>query len=117
MGILPDRGTPSEPGEITPRGRGVFWLHGLGVRHTTIALVAFAFELCERNPKSIKRWLRHVSPTRRRTSTTRPDPAPSGSGSPGESHPRAPTERNVTVSRHSALLIGSIRTRASTPSA
>jgi hypothetical protein len=25
-------------------------------------------------------------------------------GSPGESHPRAPTERNVTVSRHSALL-------------
>src|SRR6266511_2294512 len=26
-------------------------------------------------------------------------------GSPGESHPRAPTERNVTVSRHSALLI------------
>ena len=26
------------------------------------------------------------------------------SGRPGESHPRAPTERNVTVSRHSALL-------------
>src|SRR5690349_19958352 len=26
-------------------------------------------------------------------------------GRPGESHPRAPTERNVTVSRHSALLI------------
>jgi hypothetical protein len=26
-------------------------------------------------------------------------------GGPGESHPRAPTERNVTVSRHSALLI------------
>ncbi len=29
------------------------------------------------------------------------------SGRPGESHPRAPTERNVTVSRHSALLIHS----------
>jgi hypothetical protein len=28
-----------------------------------------------------------------------------GSGRPGESHPQAPTERNVTVSRHSALLI------------
>jgi hypothetical protein len=27
------------------------------------------------------------------------------SGGPGESHPRAPTERSVTVSRHSALLI------------
>jgi hypothetical protein len=26
-------------------------------------------------------------------------------GGPGELHPRAPTERNVTVSRHSALLI------------
>jgi len=26
------------------------------------------------------------------------------SGGPGESHPRAPTERSVTVSRHSALL-------------
>jgi len=26
-------------------------------------------------------------------------------GGPGGSHPRAPTERNVTVSRHSALLI------------
>ena len=38
-------------------------------------------------------------------------------GSPGESHPWAPTERNVTVSRHSALLIQSIRTRASTPNA
>ncbi len=32
-----------------------------------------------------------------------------GSGRPGESHPRAPTERNVTVSRHSALLILSSR--------
>jgi hypothetical protein len=31
------------------------------------------------------------------------------SGRPGESHPRAPTERNVTVSRHSALLILSSR--------
>ena len=29
----------------------------------------------------------------------------SGSGSPGESHPRAPTERSMTVSRHSALAI------------
>jgi len=28
-----------------------------------------------------------------------------GSGGPGESHPRAPTERSVTVSRHSALVI------------
>jgi hypothetical protein len=26
------------------------------------------------------------------------------SGGPGESHPRTPTERNVTISRHSALL-------------
>src|ERR1035438_7468750 len=34
------------------------------------------------------------------------------SGRPGESHPRAPTERNVTVSRHSALLILSSRTHA-----
>ena len=31
--------------------------------------------------------------------------SPSSPGGPGESHPRAPTERNVTVSRHSALLI------------
>ena len=35
------------------------------------------------------------------------------SGGPGESHPRAPTERNVTVSRHSALLILSSRMCAS----
>ena len=28
-----------------------------------------------------------------------------GSGGPGEFHPRAPTERSVTVSRHSALVI------------
>ena len=28
-----------------------------------------------------------------------------GSGGPGDLHPRAPTERSVTVSRHSALLI------------
>jgi hypothetical protein len=39
------------------------------------------------------------------------------SGGPGESHPRAPTERSVTVSRHSALLIESVRTRGSKPSA
>ena len=39
------------------------------------------------------------------------------SGGPGESHPRAPTERSVTVSRHSALLIESTRTRGPTPSA
>jgi len=39
------------------------------------------------------------------------------SGRPGESHPRAPTERSVTVSRHSALLTGSVRKRWSTPSA
>jgi hypothetical protein len=37
-------------------------------------------------------------------------------GSPGESHPRAPTERNVTVSRHSALLTQSVRTWAPMPS-
>ena len=44
---------------------------------------------------------------------------PSGiwSGRPGESHPQAPTERSVTVSRHSALLTGSVRKRWSTPSA
>jgi hypothetical protein len=30
---------------------------------------------------------------------------PSPPGGPGESHPRAPTERNVTVSSHSARLI------------
>ncbi|HEX3779021.1 MAG TPA: hypothetical protein VHX38_05100, partial [Pseudonocardiaceae bacterium] len=39
------------------------------------------------------------------------------SGRPGEFHPEAPTERNVTVSGHSALLILSIGTRASIPSA
>ncbi|TDD31381.1 hypothetical protein E1288_46550, partial [Saccharopolyspora elongata] len=36
----------------------------------------------------------------------------SSSGGPGESHPRAPTERSVTVSRHSALLIAIRRTCA-----
>ncbi len=35
---------------------------------------------------------------------------PPMTGRPGGSHPRAPTERSVTVSRHSALLI-SIRRR------
>src|SRR5450755_1937197 len=39
------------------------------------------------------------------------------SGSPGESHPRAPTERSVTISRHSALTIQSGGTGASTTSA
>ena len=39
------------------------------------------------------------------------------SGRPGEFHPEAPTERNVTVSSHSALLILSIGMRASMPSA
>jgi hypothetical protein len=38
------------------------------------------------------------------TSNTAASTAP-GSGGPGESHPWAPTERSVTVSRHSALLI------------
>src|SRR5664279_3868090 len=38
------------------------------------------------------------------------------SGRPGEFHPGAPTERSVTVSRHSALLILSTGTRASRPS-
>src|SRR5664280_2051600 len=37
------------------------------------------------------------------------------SGRPGEFHPGAPTERSVTVSRHSALLILSTGTRASRP--
>ena len=37
-------------------------------------------------------------------------------GSPGESHPEAPTEPCLTVSRYTARLIESVRTRASTPS-
>ena len=37
-------------------------------------------------------------------------------GSPGEFHPEAPTEPCLTVSRYTALLIESVRTRASTPS-
>jgi hypothetical protein len=38
-------------------------------------------------------------------------------GGPGESHPRAPTERSVTVSRHSARLIPDlVRIRSSRPS-
>ena len=41
---------------------------------------------------------------------------PQGPGSPGESHPEAPTEPCLTVSRYTALLIESVRTRASTPS-
>ena len=46
-----------------------------------------------------------------RPTTARPgQPRPAGpghreSGGPGDLHPRAPTERSVTVSRHSALLI------------
>jgi hypothetical protein len=36
-------------------------------------------------------------------------------GSPGGLHPRAPTERSVTVSRHSALLISIQRRRGPTP--
>jgi len=40
-----------------------------------------------------------------------------GRVAPGESHPRAPTERSVTVARHSALLTGSVRKRWSTPNA
>ena len=43
--------------------------------------------------------------------------SPCESGGPEESHLGAPTERSVTVSRHSALLIETVRTRASTPSA
>src|SRR5664279_1835676 len=39
------------------------------------------------------------------------------SGSPGESHPQAPTERSVTVSRHSALTTQSAGTGESMPSA
>jgi hypothetical protein len=39
------------------------------------------------------------------------------SGGPGDSHPRAPTERSVTVSRHSALLIAIRRTCAPIASA
>ena len=39
------------------------------------------------------------------------------SGSPGESHSRAPTERSVTVSRHSALTIQSGGSGGSRPSA
>jgi hypothetical protein len=39
------------------------------------------------------------------------------SGGPGELHPRAPTERSVTVSRHSALLIEVRRTCGPTASA
>ena len=47
-------------------------------------------------------------------------PRPAGprhreSGGPGDSHPRAPTERSVTVSRHSALLIAIRRTRTCAP--
>ncbi|TDD36244.1 hypothetical protein E1288_42325, partial [Saccharopolyspora elongata] len=45
-------------------------------------------------------------------SAARPKPTHSSSGGPGESHPRAPTERSVTVSRHSALLIAIRRTCA-----
>ena len=39
------------------------------------------------------------------------------SGGPGESHPRAPTDPGVTVSRHRAPLTQSSRTRSSIPSA
>jgi len=41
---------------------------------------------------------------------------PSTPGGPGGSHPGAPTEPCLTVSRYTALLIQSVRTRSSTPS-
>ena len=43
------------------------------------------------------------------------EPVGDESGGPGDSHPRAPTERSVTVSRHSALLIAIRRTRTCAP--
>ena len=56
----------------------------------------------------------------RPSAARRGQPRPAGarhreSGGPGDSHPRAPTERSVTVSRHSALLIAIRRTRTCAP--
>ena len=61
------------------------------------------------------RWRRIFSPSSV-NSGMRQRAAQGGPGSPGESHPEAPTEPCLTVSRYTALLIESVRTRASTPS-
>src|SRR3954469_12592545 len=62
----------------------------------------------ERVPEERERRVHIVSP---------PLLALAVSGSPGESHPRAPTERSVTISRHSALTIQSVENGVSMPSA
>ena len=53
----------------------------------------------------VKRWLKAPLALPDGTLAGRDRGTPQGPGGPGESHPRAPTERNVTVSHHSALLI------------
>jgi hypothetical protein len=53
--------------KITPSDRGATPLRRTGMRNTEHAATAFVFELCERNPKRIKRWPRPVPQTRRTT--------------------------------------------------
>jgi hypothetical protein len=68
-------------------------------------------------PKGRKSTPATRHPAAKKTNTKIHQQAKRRSGGPGESHPRAPTERSVTVSRHSALLIESTRNRVPTPSA
>jgi hypothetical protein len=70
-----------------------------------------------RQPRAglMMRWVNKMAARRiRRTGTMMGLGSPGG---PGESHPRAPTERSVTISRHSARPIPDlVRTRSSRPS-
>ena len=98
------------------------WLHPESVRHMSVTTATQRLttphhetrrDKTEKARKSgypqltgrFRRWWQVLGSNQRRLSRRL-------SGRPGESHPRAPTERNVTVSRHSALLILSSRTRA-----
>jgi hypothetical protein len=111
---------PAPPGRLTPARvrRGFRNLRAKTTRPAGAPKPTTAGPGRPAGSKNRRRATRHdVGKTTKRAITLDERKQRSGSGRPGESHPRAPTERNVTVSRHSALLIESTRNCLPTPSA
>jgi hypothetical protein len=99
--------TPTAPGRLTPaRVRRGF----RNIRPTT-TLPASAPKPSRPGPgrptgsrNKTRAVVCHIGKTTKTDTTTTTTTQQTGSGGPGESHPWAPTERSVTVARHSALL-------------
>src|SRR5262249_18703418 len=98
----------AHPADLLPDGRGGLAADRRSEGREHRSVLPLGRSRLERVPQEVKRHL---------PVTAVPGAVLAVSGGPGQSPPRAPTERSVTVSRHSALTIQSGGNGGSRPSA